>query len=449
VSFLPVPDFTANYTLIPVGENINFTDLSKGVPNTWEWTFEGAEIQQSNVQNPTGILYPAEGSFAVSMTATNEFGSTTETKETYITVSSTILPEIHFSFDKNEVCSNEVVRFNDQTLYMPREWSWEFTPSTVSFVNGTSASSQHPEVVFNEPATYSVTLIATNLNGSSSATEFEIIRAGGEATPFVEYFEAETFEEKNWTIENPDNNVTWQLKDIEGVTETSRGATIDFFHYYAIGQRDRLISPPLDLRGFDNMNFSFKHAYAKRLSEVADSLIVLISEDCGESWTRIFADAENGTGNFATHPMTEDFVPVTTNDWCGGSYGPECITLNMNDYLGKTDVKIAFETYSFYGNPLFLTDIELGSTVSIPTVNDINAVLTVYPNPATDRLSIFSKENTEIYALKLYTSAGQVVVSIEKFISGRSLDISHLQSGVYHLKALVDGNLVRTSIIIE
>jgi PKD repeat protein len=396
-----------------------------------------------------GITYSTEGSFTVSMTATNEFGSATETKASFITVSSTILPEIHFGYDKSEVCTNEVVKFTDQSLYMPREWSWVFTPSTVSFVNGTSSTSQNPEVVFDEAATYSVSLTATNLNGSSTATEFEIIRSGGAPTPFVEYFEIEAFEENNWIVENPDDDITWELTDIQGVAETTKGAMIDFTHYYAIGQRDRLVSPPLDLRGFDNLNFSFKHAYAKRLAEVADSLIVLISDDCGGSWTRIFADAEDGSGNFATHPMTESFVPESSDDWCGGSYGSECITLNMNEFIGRTDIKIAFETYSFYGNPIYLTDIELGSTVSVPAWSDQNSILTVYPNPANDRLMIFSKENVEISDLKVFTSSGQMVISIDNYISGKTLDVSQLQAGVYHIKALVDGNLVRAKIIIE
>jgi PKD repeat protein len=449
VAFLPVPDFSANYTIIPVGESVNFTDQSMGVPNSWSWTFEGALNQESDQQNPMGITYSTEGSFTVSMTATNEFGSATETKASFITVSSTILPEIHFGYDKSEVCTNEVVKFTDQSLYMPREWSWVFTPSTVSFVNGTSSTSQNPEVVFDEAATYSVSLTATNLNGSSTATEFEIIRSGGAPTPFVEYFEIEAFEENNWIVENPDDDITWELTDIQGVAETTKGAMIDFTHYYAIGQRDRLVSPPLDLRGFDNLNFSFKHAYAKRLAEVADSLIVLISDDCGGSWTRIFADAEDGSGNFATHPMTESFVPESSDDWCGGSYGSECITLNMNEFIGRTDIKIAFETYSFYGNPIYLTDIELGSTVSVPAWSDQNSILTVYPNPANDRLMIFSKENVEISDLKVFTSSGQMVISIDNYISGKTLDVSQLQAGVYHIKALVDGNLVRAKIIIE
>jgi PKD repeat protein len=449
VSYLPVTNFEANYTLIPVGESINFTDLSQGVPNTWNWSFEGAENQQSDVQNPVGILYPTEGNYTVSLTAGNEFGSVTETKAAYITVSSTILPEIHFTWDKAEVCTNEVVKFNDQSLYMPREWSWEFTPSTVSFVNGTSSASQHPEVVFNEATTYSVSLTATNLNGSSSATEFEVIRSGGSPTPFIEYFELETFEENNWSVENPDEVVTWQLTDIQGLDATSRGAMIDFRHYYAIGQRDRLVSPPLDLRGFNNLNFSFKHAYAKRLDEVADSLIILISEDCGESWTRIFADAEDGSGNFATHPQTEDFIPLVANDWCGGTYGSDCINLNLNEYLGKTDVKIAFETFSFYGNPMYITEIELGSTVSVPDVMDAKSSLIVYPNPANDRLMIYSKDNTVISDLKVYSASGQMVIARDSFISGKYLDVSQLQSGVYHIRVIVGGNLIRQKIIIE
>jgi PKD repeat protein len=82
----PVADFEASATTIIMGGTIDFTDLSTNLPSSWSWTFEGGTPGTSTDQNPTSILYDTPGTYEVSLTATNSYGSDTETKSAYITV---------------------------------------------------------------------------------------------------------------------------------------------------------------------------------------------------------------------------------------------------------------------------------------------------------------------------------------------------------------------------
>jgi len=82
-----IADFIASATSVPVGSEIDFTDLSYGNPTSWEWTFEGATPSTANVQNPQNIFYPAVGTYDVSLTVSDGVNSQTITKEDYITVS--------------------------------------------------------------------------------------------------------------------------------------------------------------------------------------------------------------------------------------------------------------------------------------------------------------------------------------------------------------------------
>ena len=61
--------------------------------------------------------------------------------------------------------------FTDQSTGGPTAWRWAVSPATgVSFVGGTSASSRNPRLAFAASGYYTVTLTATNANGSASVS---------------------------------------------------------------------------------------------------------------------------------------------------------------------------------------------------------------------------------------------------------------------------------------
>lgn len=450
VAFEPQADFIASEVLIPTGEVISFTDLTAGVPASWNWTFDGAVPATSTDQNPSEIQFPTAGTYAVSLSATNDFGENTAVKEAYITVSSEILPEVDFKASESMICTGAPIEFTDLSLYLPREWEWSFAPETVSFADGTDANSQNPVVVFEEPGDYSVSLTATNLNGSNTETKVALVTVGGIATlPFVELFQEVSFDDAGWEIWNPDSDVTWELTEVAGLNETTKAAMLDFTNYYAIAQRDRLISPPLNLSGFEQINLSFKHAYAKRHEEYSDSLIIYVSNDCGENWTRIFADAENGSGNFATHPPVEGFVPTNTWDWCGVDWGADCITLSLNEWAGSSDVRVAFETFSFYGNPLYITDIQLGTTVSLNESLVNASTMQVSPNPTSGVFKLKYDGQNSFNKVEILNASGQLIKTYEKVKSDKTYDLSALPAGVYVIKVYTELETYQEKLVIE
>lgn len=69
----------------------------------------------------------------------------------------------------------QTVYFNDLSINAPDLWSWSFNPSTVTFMGGTNASSQHPEVNFDAPGYYTVTLLASNTSGSDEEVKLNYI----------------------------------------------------------------------------------------------------------------------------------------------------------------------------------------------------------------------------------------------------------------------------------
>jgi serine protease len=82
----PVADFTANYTTITAGGQVNFTDLSAYTPTTWNWSFPGGSPVSFSGQNPPSITYPTAGTYNVTLTVSNANGTDTQTNTSYINV---------------------------------------------------------------------------------------------------------------------------------------------------------------------------------------------------------------------------------------------------------------------------------------------------------------------------------------------------------------------------
>lgn len=81
----PVANFSANVTTIETGQSVTFSSTSSGNPTSLSWSFAGASPNSSTANNPT-VTYNTAGTYQVSLTASNAFGSDTETKAGFITV---------------------------------------------------------------------------------------------------------------------------------------------------------------------------------------------------------------------------------------------------------------------------------------------------------------------------------------------------------------------------
>ena len=64
---------------------VTFEDLSEYDPTSWTWTFEGGTPATSDEENPT-VVYETPGSYDVTLTASNAYGTSTVTKKDYIVV---------------------------------------------------------------------------------------------------------------------------------------------------------------------------------------------------------------------------------------------------------------------------------------------------------------------------------------------------------------------------
>ncbi len=82
---LPTAEFSASATSGIAPLDVDFTDLSTGIPTSWAWDFKNDGSIVSNLQNP-GVTYLDAGTYSVKLNVTNADGSDEEVKIGYITV---------------------------------------------------------------------------------------------------------------------------------------------------------------------------------------------------------------------------------------------------------------------------------------------------------------------------------------------------------------------------
>lgn len=433
---LPHADFATKNTTIPASCPINFTDLSSGVPTNFLWTFQGGSPSTSTEKNPVGILYSTPGIYNVKLKVWNEFGADSIVKTGYITVSGTLLPVAEFKADKFVLCSGEIVRFTDLSTNCPLVWAWEFTPSSVQFLENTTASSQNPVVKFTAPGFYTVRLTAVNGVGPAFTVKTDYIRQGGYGLPFRETFN-EGFTTHHWQIKNNDQSITWDTISVGGVSPGTKAVWMNFFNYNAITKRDQLISPDIDLTDYSNVTLNFRHAYEQRVRK--DSLVIYISIDCGSTWQRIWGMGPNGSSTvFVTHPSTNNaFYPQTADDWCSGSYGAACYSVNLSPWAGNPDVKLMFESYNYYGNNLFLNDITISGPVGIANPFEAGRSIEIIPNPSSGKFMVKMNCCDEPANVSITNLTGQkvfqTILEPGQNKGQFAFNVGHLPPGIYFI----------------
>jgi len=204
----PTANFIANKTTVCKYETVTFTNLTSvpcNLPTTYTWTITpGTFIYVSGTnQNSVHpqVQFTANGTYTVSLTATNAAGTHTFTQTNYITV--TACPPIaNFTADRRSACalnpspppgSPTTITLTDISDLRGQPFisrNWTITPSTgVNIAPGPNASPV--TVTFTNPGTYTVQLTVTTPDGTDDTIATQILNiascaCGGTSTSSVD-----------------------------------------------------------------------------------------------------------------------------------------------------------------------------------------------------------------------------------------------------------------------
>ncbi|MFI5218486.1 MAG: T9SS type A sorting domain-containing protein [Bacteroidia bacterium] len=255
--------------------------------------------------------------------------------------------------------------------------------------------------------------------------------------PIIEGFTAATFPPVNWLRYNPDNGLTWsRIASTGGFGQSPFGcAKIDFYSITA-GNIDELLTPRFDLSNAgSSTTLDFSVAHARYDNSYFDSLAVLVSTDCGATWTNVWG---KGGAALATAPNTTAAWTPTAAQWRAES-------VNMDAYAGQPEVIVKFQGVSGYGNNAYLDDININWPVGISENNSANSV-SVYPSLSSGIVNVELNANISAKAtITVCNNIGEIVkgISVSNTVAGKYiLDLKNVSAGVYFVKISVNNETI-------
>ena len=343
-----------------------------------------------------------------------------------------------FTVNKTSICVGELLQFTDATYNAATGWSW-------TFQNGTPATStaQNPQVTYDTPGIYTVTLTATDGTTTQTETKTQYIHVLPKFgnLPFLETFEnySNLSNTPNWEVVNPSDFIQFEV----GTTGLSSAKSAYLNNYNSNGsQTDELISAAVDLSSITSAaTLSFRFSYRKKATANFESLKVFLSSDCGVTWQQ----RKTLTGSqLSTLVLSSPWIPSTPEDWT---------TVHMTNvtsayWVDNFRYKFKFEGNG--GNNIYLDNINIyaGSPSDnvvagideTPQMNGVN----LYPNPADEEVTLsFTSINTQAITVAIQDVFGKTIQTHKVLAQNGSnlvfLDTQKLASGTYFVSLLNGG----------
>jgi len=264
-------------------------------------------------------------------------------------------------------------------------------------------------------------------------------------TSVTESFEGAGFPPAGWDIVNADGSITWQR--VTGIAKTgSASVMINNFDYDRIGEKDDLRLPTVNLSSsLDSAFLSFQVAAAaysptNTPNNVWDTLEVLVSSDCGQTYTSLYKKWGSTLVTRST-PTTFAFVPIAT-DWRKDS-------INVSNLIGKSDLLFTIRNTTGFENNIYLDDIRLRTVTVNPNLKASGFLVT--PNPTSGAIAVqFYPQPAGLKGIQLLDGIGrklaEVSVGNNAANSLYNFNLTGYPSGIYYVRAVFADKVVTKKI---
>lgn len=339
--------------------------------------------------------------------------------------SNTAEPIIIFKNDGTAVLNTCKISYkydhrNNQTI----QWSGELQPGHATVVNlppSTLAKGKHRfEFSLSEPNGQQEFLRDNNtyileefyvidLIPLPIALNFQSTAKNGTATPFILH-------------NSRSNPVKWDLKNgSSSFGKPGKALSLNLTRTEP-GAQNELVLPLSNIDQINRPQLRFNYAYFQQNHGNDDQLEIMVSTDCGTSWSSIWS--KQGSNLATAFPAAAPFKTPGRKDW-------KNIRFDLYEVSRQPEMLLKFVLTSDAGNAFFLDDINISSDTSA-----IETTLLLSPNPC-NGVAQFTINNAfnEEYTLKVLNTAGHIVfvelIDVTSNTFSDTINLLHLPNGVY------------------
>ncbi|MEM1319876.1 MAG: T9SS type A sorting domain-containing protein [Bacteroidota bacterium] len=217
---------------------------------------------------------------------------------------------------------------------------------------------------------------------------------------------------------------THPFADFQGVTfgaygSSQRAIWLNYWQWNpgeaAAEDEGNLIYDKIDLTNSENTMLTFDRAGAQYNAPLSnDRLQMLISTDCGDTWTVVHDIA--GADFATTAPNPNLYVPAA-GDWVTD-------TVDLSAYDGVAEVNLQVKAISDWGNMHFLDNINIAGNMIVSTnaLNKLEGNVEVFPNPTNSVANIeFQLEENAVVDVQVFDVTGKLVETVvyqREFVAG-------------------------------
>lgn len=268
---------------------------------------------------------------------------------------------------------------------------------------------------------------------------------GNTTDPLTEGFEGTTFPTPGWGISNTSNLLNYNPVRVNtAFSSGSRSVKFDSHNFQLFGKRSILSSPEITIPiTADSVKVAFWRAAAQSSSFNSDTLEILFSTDCGQTFTSAYKKGGAALRTRDDFSSTE-FIPFS-NQWVAD-------TVDLSSYIAgqHSNVTVQFRSINGYGNNIYLDDIQIYSRELPPAL--IEKGLTIAPNPTTGLLTIQHYPTAaNLRSVTVYSSIGQLYHKINYSTSTAGtyipIDLRAAAPGIYFVKLVYTDKTVTKKIL--
>lgn len=224
-----------------------------------------------------------------------------------------------------------------------------------------------------------------------------------------------------WTTVAQGSQQNWET------VSTNLGKSLKYaaFTNTSKGQQATLATPVLDFSTAIKSSVLFDVSYGKK-SNGNESLNVFSSDDCGLTYNKTIYTQSGDL--LALGNSNQAWIPKVESDW-RSEY------INLNEFAGKDNIRLAFVVTNDNGNNLYLDNIEffVDDDPSPPKIGDLYAVYSSDTDPYDFKVT-FKLPEKETARIQVYSILGQLMIDEtlpETLNQTYTVNLNGNSSGIY------------------